>query len=271
MTEHVDYRVEHDAVTMQWSAATHTGNRRRVNEDSVFASFPVFVVADGMGGHAAGDVASSVAVEAFRTLKGRSLASFEAVEACVESAFEAVDAEDDPGAGTTLAGAVIVDIDGVPHWFILNVGDSRTYVQQGNQLKQVSVDHSVVQELFDSGVVDAEGARRHPERSVITRALGAGQPHRPDFWLLPVERGQRLLVCTDGLTSEIDDDRIRGIVAATASPADAAASLVAAALDAGGNDNISVVVADVETVHAAEHPWSDTVQLLELDTVPRRP
>lgn len=267
-----EFRMSDDAITVRWSASSDRGLRRSVNEDSVVAAFPVFLVADGMGGHDAGDVASTRAIESFGPLHG-SLAQVEAVERHVEAAFRAVAADGDHAAragGTTLAGAVLVDVGGEPHWFVVNVGDSRTYLLVDGRLEQVSVDHSLMQELLDAGVVDREQAKRHPDRSVITRALGAGQSPAPDYWLLPAERGQRMLVCSDGLTSELDDDRIRGILTATPSPADAAASLVEAAVHAGGRDNVTVIVADVDAV-ASDVTFGDTANLLDADTRPRRP
>lgn len=245
-----EYRFEHPAIQLRWAAATHEG-ARAMNEDSVFASFPVFLVADGMGGQASGDVASALAVESFRTLKGRALATVEGVEQSIERAFRAVRHEaawHGAAGGTTLSGAVAVDVSGIAHWYVLNVGDSRTYLLDGGELQQVSVDHSVVQELVDAGAVERAAARTHPQRHVITRAIGAGEEHAPDSWLLPAERGQRLLVCSDGLSSELDDHEIAGLLRATPSPADAAASLVARALHAGGRDNVTVVVVDVDEV-----------------------
>ena len=265
-----EYRFEHSAIALRWAAATHEG-KRTTNEDSVFASFPVFLVADGMGGQASGDVASALAVESFRTLKGRALATIEGVEHSVERAFRAVRHEaawHGAAGGTTLAGAVAVDVGGIAHWYVLNVGDSRTYLLADGVLQQLSVDHSVVQELVDAGAVERAAARTHPQRHVITRAIGAGQEHAPDSWLLPAEHGQRLLVCSDGLSSELDDAEIAGLLRATPSPADAAASLVARALHAGGRDNVTVIVVDVDQV-AGGWDLDDTHRgALDEDTVP---
>lgn len=267
-----EYRFEHAAIQLRWAAATHEG-ARSMNEDSVFASFPVFLVADGMGGQASGDVASALAVESFRTLKGRALATVEGVEQSVERAFRAVRHEaawHGAAGGTTLAGAVAVDVGGTAHWYVLNVGDSRTYLLDDGELQQVSVDHSVVQELVDAGAVDREAARTHPQRHVITRAIGAGEEHAPDSWLLPAEPGQRLLVCSDGLSSELDDREIAGLLRATPSPSDAAASLVARALHAGGRDNVTVVVVDVDEVEGAWRLEDTRRGGLDDDTRPTR-
>ncbi|MFC7432247.1 MULTISPECIES: PP2C family protein-serine/threonine phosphatase [unclassified Agrococcus] len=265
-----EYRYEHAAIVLRWAGATHEG-ARSMNEDSVFASFPVFLVADGMGGQASGDVASALAIESFRTLKGRTLATVDGVEQSVERAFRAVRHEaawHGAAGGTTLAGAVAVDVGGVAHWYVLNVGDSRTYLLERGVLQQVSVDHSVVQELVDAGAVERTAARTHPQRHVITRAIGAGEELAPDSWLLPAEQGQRLLVCSDGLSSELDDDEIAGVLRATPSPADAAASLVARALRAGGRDNVTVVVVDVDEVSGAWELEDTHRGALVDDTVP---
>ncbi|ROR65984.1 PP2C family protein-serine/threonine phosphatase [Agrococcus jenensis] len=266
-----EFRFSHPSISLRWAGATHAGMRRTVNEDSVFASFPVFVVADGMGGHAAGDVASALAVEAFRSLKGRTLADVECVEAAVEHAFEQVSARaaDEEIGGTTLSGSVLVDVSGVAHWLVLNIGDSRTYLYEQGSLEQVTIDHSVVQELVETGALRRADARRHPHRNVITRALGAGERQPADAWLRPAERGQRLLVCSDGLTGEVDDVEIAEILGDVASPAAAAALLLRRALDAGAPDNVSIVVVDVDAVAIADEDLFDThVPDLD-DTVPR--
>ncbi len=267
-----EFRFSHPSISMRWAGATHPGMRRTVNEDSVFASFPVFVVADGMGGHASGDVASALAVEAFRSLKGRTLADVECVEDAVERAFDDVRARSvgEPIGGTTLSGTVLVDVDGVAHWLILNIGDSRTYLYEQGELQQVTVDHSVVQELVETGALRRADARRHPHRNVITRALGAGERQPADVWLRPAERGQRLLVCSDGLTGEVEDHEIAEILRDVESPSAVAALLMRRALDAGAPDNVSVIVVDVDAVALDEEDLFDThVQTLD-DTIPRR-
>lgn len=266
-----EFRFSHPSISLRWAGATHPGMRRTVNEDSVFASFPVFVVADGMGGHASGDVASALAIEAFRGLKGRTLADVSCVEASIEHAFASVRERSLGHAigGTTLSGAVLVDVDGVAHWLILNIGDSRTYVYEHGELQQVTVDHSVVQELVETGALRRADARRHPHRNVITRALGAGQRQPVDIWLRPAEQGQRLLVCSDGLSGEVDDHEIAELLGAVESPAAAAALLMRRALDAGAPDNVSVVVLDVDAVALADEDLFDThAQSLD-DTIPR--
>jgi PPM family protein phosphatase len=266
-----EFRFSHPSISLRWAGATHPGMRRTVNEDSVFASFPVFVVADGMGGHASGDVASALAVEAFRSLKGRTLADVECVEDAIEHAFASVQARSlgEPIGGTTLSGAVLVDVAGVAHWLILNIGDSRTYLYDGGSLEQVTVDHSVVQEMVEAGALRRADARRHPHRNVITRALGPGERQPADVWLRPAERGQRLIVCSDGLTGEVDDREIAEILGDVSSPAAVAALLLRRALDAGAPDNVTVVVVDVDAVALSDEELFDThVHSLD-DTIPR--
>ena len=230
-----------------WGSATDRGRVRRLNEDSLLAYPPVFLVADGMGGHCAGDVASRLAVEEFSQLAGRSTASADDVHACFSRTAERLrrTVAADRTAGTTVAGVAIAAHDGGSYWLVFNIGDSRVYRLAGGELEQISVDHSVVQELVDSGELDADAAREHPERHVITRAVGTGEEPEPDYWLIPAGTADRLLICSDGLTSELQDDAIQAVLAGVADPQEAASRLVADALRAGGRDNITAVVVDV--------------------------
>jgi protein phosphatase len=146
---------------------------------------------------------------------------------------------------TTAVGIVAIEQYGAPYWMAFNIGDSRLYRSGEAGLEQVSVDHSYVQELVDSGRLSPAEARRHPERSVITCALGVEAAYRPDFWLFPAEPGQRFLLCSDGLTDEVGDADISALLARADHPQIAADALVAAALHAGAADNVSVIVVDV--------------------------
>ena len=239
-----------------WGSATDRGKVRRLNEDSLLAYPPVFLVADGMGGHAAGDVASRLVVEEFSQLAGRSTASADDVHACFHRTADRLKDTVAVGriAGTTVAGVVIATHEGGAYWLVFNIGDSRVYRLVDGGLEQISVDHSVVQELVDSGAIGAEEARDHPERHVITRAVGTGEDPEPDYWLIPAGPADRLLICSDGLTSELDDDALREVLCAVPDPQEAAQQLVAGALRAGGRDNVTVVVVDV----AAGAAGSDT-------------
>ncbi|MBO9579245.1 MAG: serine/threonine-protein phosphatase, partial [Microbacteriaceae bacterium] len=148
------------------------------------------------------------------------------------------------GAGSTVAGAAIVDHAGAPHWLIFNIGDSRVYRHAGEVLQQVTVDHSLGQELYAAGRITAAELAVFPDRNVITRAIGAVDAEA-DSWLMPVRNGERLLLCSDGLSSEVPDELIRRLLSAGGDPAELAAALVELAKRAGGRDNISVIVVEV--------------------------
>ena len=234
------------AVEVGHGAATHAGLRGRANEDSYLAASPVFVVADGMGGHEAGARASAAAVAEFRSFVGASSVSNADVRAAIARAREQVDAlaGGQRAAGTTLTGVVLTRVGDAGYWLALNIGDSRTYRWARGRLEQISIDHSVVQELVDSGRMDAATAARHARRNEITRAIGAGSTGAADFWMLPAEHGDRILVCSDGLSTELDDERIARILAEEHEPQDAATRLVHEALLHGGRDNVTVIVVD---------------------------
>lgn len=235
------------AVRTSWGSATDRGRVRALNEDSLIASPPVFAVADGMGGHQAGDLASRLAVEELASLAGRAVVTPKDVAACLTRTAQRLRATVGEGttAGTTVAGVVVTTHDGAPAWIVVNIGDSRVYRFSGGVLEQVSVDHSLVQELVDRGGIDAAEARDHPHRHVITRAVGTGPDPEPDLWLIPAAAGDRMLVCSDGLTGELEDAALRAVLAAEPDPQAAAERLVADALDAGGGDNITAVVVDL--------------------------
>ena len=240
-------------VTVLASAGTSIGSVRSVNEDSFLAASPLFVVADGMGGHARGDRASqTVIAELSRLLPVGTLPTAAAVLTAITGSNDAVRAlTDDDGqallSGTTLTGISLVSTNNgaSTHWMAFNVGDSRIYSWDGRRLAQLTVDHSVVQELVDSGAITEAQARLHPERNVITRAVGADVDVDADVWLLPVGGSQTFVLCSDGLTKELDDDEIAGVLARHGSDGGVdtvAEALVAAADRAGGKDNITVVV-----------------------------
>ena len=233
-------------VTLSFAAVSDVGRRRRANEDSVIVRPPVFAVADGMGGHAAGDLASAAAIARLAELAGRDGVDAERIGASLAQAALDIDglAEDIPlGVGTTVTGAVL-DLTG-PSFAVFNVGDSRVYSFEDGRLSQVTIDHSVVQELVDAGKLSPEEAENHPENNVITRALGFREVPQPDFWTIPLRVGLRLLICSDGLTKELGINRIREVLGAGTSPAETANSLLEGALEAGGRDNVTVVIVDV--------------------------
>lgn len=260
-------------------AASATGHVRQHNEDAYLAVPPVFVVADGMGGHTRGDAAAEAAVRAFEAFAGRPWLEVTDLHEAMASAASAIESLASVGRapGTTLAGVATTRQAGRPYWLVFNVGDSRIYLLRDGALEQISVDHSRRQELIDAGM-DPDVVRIG--RNIITRALGAGRRGVPvlDQWLLPAQMGDRVLVCSDGLTSEVPDEVIEAILRAAPDPEDAAQALVAAALASEGRDNVTVVVvraAEVESVGSIEGgddvtdpggigPDDDTVNLSEL-------
>ncbi|MFW2512699.1 PP2C family protein-serine/threonine phosphatase [Demequina sp. SO4-13] len=250
-------------MTARWctgAGATATGDRPR-NEDAFLSSGPVHVVADGMGGHLAGAAASSVVVEAFRALTDLSSVQPDDTVLAVARAQEGVERLSERvggSSGSTLTGAIAVEHDGQPWWMVINVGDSRVYAIEGGSLSQITVDHSYVQRLVDRGDITAEQAEVHPERNIVTRAIGDGIRDF-DAWLVPARPGLRLVVASDGLMKALSDARIASIASLAGEVSLAAGRLVDAALDADASDNVTVVVADTlhaDTDRSADpYPW----------------
>lgn len=234
-------------IVLAVASLTDPGLKREVNEDSLLAASPVYLVADGMGGYEAGDLASAAVVEAFRALAGPGFADLAGIRAALVAAsagVAAVAGATSRGAGSTVTGAVIVEHEGFPHWLVFNVGDSRVYRHVGSELEQLTVDHSLGQELVEKGELRREDMQSFVDRNIITRAIGAADS-AADSWLLPVANGERLLICSDGLHSELPDEGIRATLTMSGKPESAAAALVQRAKAAGGRDNISVIVIDV--------------------------
>lgn len=270
MAAAVEHEVALPAGTLQLSvaAASDLGMVRKVNEDSYLAEQELFLVADGMGGHSFGDRASQSVVSTFAAaLKQGGPLSPETVVQTIHQSNQTVvamtDDDDEAISGTTLAGLALVQSESAYHWMAFNVGDSRVYSWDGRLLEQVTVDHSAVQELLDLGQITPLEATEHPHRNVVTRAIGVGDVVDPDIWLLPVAGKQLFLVCSDGLTKELDDDQIAIILADRFTlPGDltVAERLVEAALAAGGSDNVTVVVVESEfagTDHTADEDTND--------------
>jgi len=234
------------------ASATDAGRHRHGNEDSLLAEFPVFIVADGMGGHDAGDIASATVVRAFGPLVGRDDVSADEVADAARRAHQTVAALSDRtrrGAGSTLTGVVQVRHDGVPFWLVVNVGDSRVYRVVGGKFERMTIDHSYVQEQLDAGLITLDEADVFEHRNVITRAVGA--PDSPaDYWVHPVEPGERLLVCSDGLHSEVSEAELYEVLAGDDDAGEAVSRLIELALDHGGHDNITAVVVDVAAAPA---------------------
>lgn len=243
------------------ASSTHVGHVRATNEDSVLDAAPIYLVADGMGGHNAGEVASAIAVEEFEKLTIQENVTVEQLGEALSSAADRIGelgGESTLGAGTTVAVVATMVLDGIGYWVVLNLGDSRVYRLSGEIFEQVSVDHSVVQELMDRGELTLEEARVHPYRHMVTRALGAGPESDPDYWLIPAEVGDRMLICSDGLTGEVDDVTIERKLRGPADVRTLSEDLVRLALDGGGRDNVSVVVVEAVEVIGLSLASEDT-------------
>lgn len=263
------------------AAATHVGHVRATNEDSVLSEPPIYLVADGMGGHNAGEVASAIAVEEFEKLTIQENITVEQLGDALRTAAQRIGelgGEAQLGAGTTVAVVATMVLDGIGYWVVLNLGDSRVYRLSGEIFEQVSVDHSVVQELMDRGELTLDQARIHPYRHMVTRALGAGPESEPDYWLIPAEAGDRMLVCSDGLTGEVEDASIERALRSPRDVRTISEDLVRLALDGGGRDNVSVVVVEAVEVlgrpdtAAGAHesaPSSGEESEVDEDTLPR--
>ena len=243
-------------LTLEWAARSDRG-RRANNEDSVYASPRLAVVADGVGGHAAGEVASHCAVEGLIALDKRRLTKPLTDELAEWIAWGngtiglvSECRPDTAGMSTTLT-AVALDNDG--RYVLANIGDSRTYLLRAGELRQLTRDDSFVQELLDAGRIDAAQARRHPSRSLVLRALD-GEPGRaPAIETLRAAAGDRLLLCSDGLSDVVDDGVLHAVLSERRDRRECADRLVELALAAGGRDNVSAIVADV-LPHAGREP-----------------
>ncbi len=247
-----DERIETDSTydagtttQLMWGARSDVGCVRPHNEDSYLVQSPLFCVCDGMGGHAAGEVASSIAVETIAKTApqaadaARLAAAVEAANAAVIEA--ALNGLGKPGMGCTATCAYIEnDMLAIAH-----VGDSRAYLLHEGTLIRVTRDHSYVEELVDAGEITADEARVHPNRSVITRALGSDPAMYADHFTLHIEEGDRLILCSDGLSSMIPDSEIENIATQSSTAQICVDNLVDAALAAGGHDNVTVVVVDL--------------------------
>lgn len=251
------------------AAATHVGNVRSINEDASLVLPELAIVADGMGGHACGDVASALTVAAFADLAGsRPLRAEDVVNAVARANGSILDEADahpaKAGMGTTVTGIALVEQGGSPHWLVINVGDSRVYRIAAGGAAQLTVDHSEVAELVAAGQITPAQARVHPLRNIVTRSLGTEPGPVVDTWLVPVAPDDLFVVCSDGLSGELEDEVIGELAAGSltdgASLEEVAQRLVAAAVDHGGRDNVTAVV-----VAAPRGPARDA----EVTTQPR--
>ncbi|MHB1519200.1 MAG: Stp1/IreP family PP2C-type Ser/Thr phosphatase [Acidimicrobiales bacterium] len=230
-------------------SASDIGLVRSSNQDLVVETATLFAVADGMGGHAGGEVAARLAATSLTTAfnrhptgAGLTEAVAEANQAVWEHSLEDPDLR---GMGTTLTAIALVNEDGRDLLALVNVGDSRAYRFHDGGLVQLTTDHSLAEEMVRTGELSAAEAAVHPHRHILTRALGVSAEVMSDLWWIRPERGDRFLLCSDGLTNELDDAQVAEVLSSVADPARAAELLVQAARTHGGSDNITVVVVDV--------------------------
>ncbi len=253
------------------AAVSHTGKVRANNQDSGFAGSNLFVVADGMGGHAGGDVASSLAIgriaaldHSFGSTADAEQALRQALTDTAADIIEAVGTRPElAGMGTTVSALLMVD----DYAVIAHIGDSRIYLFRDGDLTQITTDHTFVQRLVDSGRITPEEARYHPRRSVLMRVLGDMDAHPEiDSFVMPTRAGDRWLLCSDGLSGVVEDAHTAKVLAAGHAPGRTADQLLKLALDAGAPDNVTVVIVDVGGAHPV---FSGTPTIVGSASTPR--
>lgn len=237
---------------VRWGASSDTGILRVQNEDSYLAQEGIFVVADGMGGHNAGEVASAMAIKMLGEAHAKGIADANQLAKTIEqinnSIFEAAaNQTDQHGMGTTLTVLALTPNSSSTEVSVAvaNIGDSRTYLLRGDEFRQVSVDHSYVQDLVSEGLITRDEARTHARRNIVTRALGIEPTVAVDTWTLPLIIGDRYILCSDGLVDEVTDEAIEKCVKQQIEPQKVTDQLIAIANANGGRDNITVIVVDV--------------------------
>jgi serine/threonine protein phosphatase PrpC len=256
-------------ITLRWGSATDVGMVREKNQDALLVAEPLFAVADGMGGHQGGEVASATALEVLKRSfeNGKTAADLaEAVRRANAKVWDKAQMDSSlHGMGTTLTAIARVDIEAssetpvevddesatasaqTPTTFaVINVGDSRTYLLRNDQLEQLTDDHSFVEEMVRAGELSPDEAESHPKRNILTRALGVEPTVEADIELVSPSPGDRILLCSDGLVRELSDDQIASVLRRLKNPDEAARELVQQAKAHGGHDNITVVIVDVE-------------------------
>lgn len=235
-------------------AISHTGKVRSNNQDSGYAGSNLFVVADGMGGHAGGDVASSLAIALLERLDkpytSTSEAERELRQGIADSATELIETvnvrPELAGMGTTVSALIMVD----EYAVIAHIGDSRIYLYRDDALTQITTDHTFVQRLVDSGRITPEEARYHPRRSVLMRVLGDMDPDpEVDTFIMPTQPGDRWLLCSDGLSGVVDEPHLAKALGIGLAPGRTADTLLKQALDGGAPDNVTIVLVDVGGQH----------------------
>ncbi len=245
------------------AAATHVGRIRETNQDRALVSGQLSAVADGMGGHAGGDRAAALAIAELGGIRGTISAErlIKVVQAANKRIFTVALAPELRGMGTTIVAAVVDDETGVLS--LINVGDSRGYQLRDGVLRQVTNDHSLVEDLLRSGRLTEDEAKVHPQRNIVTRVLGIGEDVDVDLFQIDIQPGDRYVLCSDGLTNEVDDAGITSILQSHPTCGSAADQLVRVAVDAGGRDNVTVAVIDV-----LEGPDGSPTKTQEIAAVP---
>lgn len=237
-------------------SVTNIGRKRQMNQDYVYSSeAPVgnlpnlFLVADGMGGHNAGDYASRIAVETIVSVAADSVEKepVRILDIAIRSANDRIrtlagGSRELEGMGTTVVAAACVG----SVLYVANVGDSRLYVVNGRDIRQITRDHSWVEEMVQRGGIGRKEARNHPDKNIITRAVGAEDTVTADFFTVQLQDGDEILMCTDGLTNMLEDEEIRMIVSGARDIVEKAQALVEAANESGGRDNISVILIETD-------------------------
>lgn len=254
-------------IEVRWGSATHAGCVRSLNQDALLAGPSLFVVADGMGGHAAGEVASGIVIARMATVNAADDLSVAKVLdglATANADVREVSSRDPTKAdmGTTASGIALVTEEGAERVLVFNIGDSRVYRWNLDTIVQVTVDHSVVGELVEAGSITEEEAARHPRRNVVTRAVGIDEQAHVDSWLITPTPGERYLVCSDGLTRELSKADLLETHRRPGAPQEGAEALLQAALERGARDNVSVILVEVLAVTDARSEFDD-------DTNPR--
>ena len=254
---------------LKWGATTDVGMVRQQNEDAFLAEENLYVVADGMGGHNAGEVASELAVTTVKAGAKSGIHSMEQFRELVQQANTAIytaslDDSTQSGMGTTLTALAVVPGE-EPRVLVANVGDSRTYLFRQGVLTRLSIDHSYVQELVNEGIITPEEARVHPRRNIVTRAMGIERSVMVDVFSHMVRTSDRIVLCSDGLVDEVADVEIATVLQQHTDPQETAEALVMVANANGGRDNTTVVVVDILD------DISEPVELPEADTTGQMP
>jgi protein phosphatase len=236
-----------------FSAISHRGKKRQHNEDFYYADFPIFVVADGLGGHRAGEIASKIAVDKFvqqvkegfvalKNLEEVAILLEKSIVAAGRTVFEESRTKIElEGMGTTISAAVIFN----DHLVTAHVGDSRIYLLREGELKRLTTDHTYVQYLLDKGEISKEEAENHPLKNALLQALGGEEKLKVEKGIVSLKPQDKILLCTDGLYNMVAEDNIANTLKSELSPDKKAKILLEAALKAGGLDNITLIIIEV--------------------------